>query len=374
MSMDIDTVEALRASQLPEAFLCPGSARAPDVRIGHDDDASEMGTAVHTAMREVVRGWDGDAADLIAGFQGNAKELRVLVAYGRKAWQAMAAEIKSDIEPMTELPLSADYMGVRLTGHIDLYRQVGRVAFIDDWKSGRLDRNYYHQLAAYAFLALLDDANLDEVVASVIWLREQERETYRFTRAKIAEWASLLIETVVKWDGTYKPGRACGFCPRSHSCPAVVAVVRRDVEMFAATPVLDLTTMPGPALVELHRRVKTVARFAESFDEAFRDEVKGRGGSVDAGDGTVVGFVEENGKREIDTLKAWPLLSEGYTPEEMAEFVTISASALDEVAAKKAGRGKGAGAKRDLRAKLDALQAIRQPKVWKLKERRKEQS
>lgn len=371
-------IEALRCSSLPIAFLCPGSVRAADVLIDPHHDEAALGTSAHEAMRSVVAGRDVDVDALATAHQVSAKDLGLLVWYGRKAWESMRAEFAGPCEPVTELELHHNVRldaVVMLTGHIDIAQSldVGVVAAAD-WKSGRKDADYYHQAAGYAALLMIDDIDIREVRFSVVWLREQEVQRWTFTRERINEWVLELGEKVINWDGVYHPGVHCSGCRRNHACPAVTAMVRRDVEFFAVTGngynSICLATADGEQLADLDRRQKTVAAFAKSLHEAIKAEVKARGGSVDCGNGGKLELVEENAGREIDTIKAWPVLSSQFSATEMAGFVSISATSLDEATVKQVPKGQGAKARRELRAKLDEAGAVTQRTVTKLKERK----
>jgi hypothetical protein len=84
----------------------------------------------------------------------------------------------------------------------------------------------------------------------------------------------------------------------------------------------------------------------------------------------VIHFVETNAPREVDWLKAKPVIAGLLTEEEYAPAIDASARKLEDIVGKKAGRGKGAGAKRELAEALAAAGAINQPKQRKLLEER----
>jgi hypothetical protein len=133
-------------------------------------------------------------------------------------------------------------------------------------------------------------------------------------------------------------------------------------EMSAERMAATLQELPPADRVKLFRQAKLVAVLADAAKAAVRLNVIQNGGVLDAGDGRELRVVEENGRREIDTALAWPILeSQGLTDEEMAEVVDVRASALDDVAA----------AKRELAAILEAVGAVKQGKIQKLKDVRK---
>src|SRR5262249_20028367 len=126
----------------------------------------------------VVHGRPVDVAVLALRHGVDEKELGPLVAYGRKAW----AELR-DAFPLPETEVEVEWDGtdmLRLVGHIDVLSIVEKSARLIDWKSNRKDADYYAQLAGYA-ATLIVTRGLKEATATVVWLRSQQVETYRFT-------------------------------------------------------------------------------------------------------------------------------------------------------------------------------------------------
>jgi len=236
-----------------------------------------------------------------------------------------------------------------------------------DWKTGRVDRDYYHQLAGYAAIFLLAEPNVTDVTVSVVWLRSQEIETYVITRAVIDQWLARLRLQITRT--TYSTGRHCEHCPRSHDCPAVAAKAREGVALLREPP-SDLTALSSVEVVGLYRLAKLVGKAAESMVASIRLHVI-QNGPQDSGEGTALQVVEENGGREIDVAKAWDVI-QARLPEQdqMASILRISAAALDEAIATAAGRGNGASAKRALAAELEAAGAVTMKRIQKLTEKR----
>ncbi|MGH7879732.1 MAG: PD-(D/E)XK nuclease family protein, partial [Candidatus Binataceae bacterium] len=256
--------------------------------------------------------------------------------------------------------------GYRLTGHVDLVSIVDDHARLIDWKTGRNESaDYYAQLAGYAMCLL--GRGCKEATASVVWLRSQTIETFRFERVDALEFDRKIQAHL--GNARYSYGEHCAHCPRSHACEALVAISRRDVAVFSTMEDVDgaVQTAPAALVVAMRRRAKVIEAFAKSFDESVRRRIDASG-PLDSGDGYALSLVEENGKREVDTLKAWPILQASLGDEEIAECVTVSARAADEAVAKKAGRGNGAAAKRKLAADLEAAGAVSQSTIQKLKE------
>jgi hypothetical protein len=184
------------------------------------------------------------------------------------------------------------------------------------------------------------------------------------------QWLEELMADVVKWDGRYHDGPHCGHCHRNHDCPAVTAMIRRDVAMFHEGATHDVQAMDAPTFCGYFRTLKTLEALVKEAREHARIEVERRGGSVEDGAGSVIHFIETNAAREVDFLKAKPIIDGLLSPEDSAEAIMVSAKKLEDIVAAKAGRGNGAGAKRELAAALTAAGAINQPKTRKLIEER----
>jgi len=364
----MEPLTKIRCSSLPLATICPGSVRAAEVQIDPVSEAAGVGTACHLGLAKLVRGQSPQIA-LQATTEElpkvDADELRPLFWAGVRAWKQIAEWFDN---PQCE----ADFEHGALTGHVDVCdgnTQRKTVALVD-WKSGRVDANYRDQLFGYAWLLMQDDRSIDAVSASAVWLRTGEVESYTVSRARSEEWYSAMVAIVINWDGTFHPGAHCVHCPRNHDCPAQTALVRRDVAMFSDGVATDLQTMPGPEFVGLHLKLKGLASRIEGALKSMRGEVERRGGTVDAGDGTVLHFRKEGGKRQVDTFKAWPILTAQFDDEELCKGLTVSVLTLEKIVGDKAEKGKGK-AKEAFCAALEDAGALTQPTIKKLVHERK---
>jgi hypothetical protein len=359
----------LRCSSLPLAFRCPGSVRRGVVPINEAGDAADVGTAAHEGLATMVRTGrvDWDAVPELAKKHGvDEQELRVLLAMGAKLWAAVRASFPN---ADAEVSLRQQIGSVVLTGHPDVLSAVpgpaGAVGTVGDWKGGRLDSTYREQLLGYCALVLLKHDVLTEVKAGVLWLRDGDYEPHGMTRAGLYEWLARLQAEIVNWDGIYRPGAHCQYCPRSHECAAANALARRDMAVLMdqdlpghledAETVREMREREPDKLVNLVEIARRVQKQAERVISAARDEV------IRAGD--VVGSekrltMQEKTGRQLDAWAAFPVLQEVLDDPEMAEIIDISLAKAEELVAKKAGRGNGAKAKRELIAKLEEVGAI----------------
>lgn len=362
----------LRASSLPLVFQCPGAARAPEIRISEAAEPATVGTAVHEALRSLpTRGvLDWEAIQEIADKHGvSADEVRLLCGLANKLWPELHDSFEG---ALTEVGLSHEIMpGVVLSGHVDLISvsEQRRVARAADWKTGRKDADYSHQMRAYGALVLLDDPSLEECTVTVVWIRDGEIENYTVTRETARLWLRELVERVVHWDGVYTAGAHCVHCHRAHECPAANALARRDVAAMNDAGLAErvgneLASMTADEIARLLEKADSVAVYCERVREQIKGYVARNGEVVSPG---IRLSIETQERRELDPLKAWSVLeSFGFSDEDFAEAMKLGVSQVEKIVAKKAGRGKGAAAVRDLKEKLEAAGAVSRNEIGKL--------
>lgn len=366
-------IGSIRGSAAPLAVLCPGSVRTTAVQIARTNAAAESGREFHERMTRIVRNLPVEVPE-------DDVEGRVLVAHGRACWDGLREAFPA-IE--TEVALSGELSGVRVTGHLDgLSVDVERRrAQVLDWKSGRSDADHNAQLQVYAFLVFQAYPEVERISVTVVWVREREHETVHLARSEgVGAWAADFTRRVILWDGVYHPGAHCLHCPRSHECPAVVAEGRRDVAIFAEQPPeqadieAGVNSLAPDALIALVRRARAVAKMAERVVDAARLRV-GRDGEV-VGSGSSLVLAEQS-SREVDVGKAWPVLQAHLTDAELAPMLKVSIGKAEDRVAKKAieapgaKRGAGKRAVEAFEAALDAAGAIDRTPTRVLRERRR---
>lgn len=360
----------LRCSALPLAFRCPGSVRQSDLPINDTSEAALLGTAAHKGLETLVeRGavdWHSVPA-LAKRYQVDEDELRFLLSQGTKLW----AQVKDSFpNPLVELELSHEGDGWELTGHADILGRGATAVHVGDWKSGYLDGDYREQILGYCGLALLDDRSALSASAGVLWLRELEYEHHSMQRTELDGWVERIETKIVGWDGTYRPGPHCGYCHRSHECPARNALARRDVAALANVDLTDetLSQLTNEQWINLVEMAADVSKIADRVRGLARERVL-RHGDISDGKRRLTVVTEE--RRSLDPIKAFPVLTEaGFGDEDMAQVISMSASKAEDVVAKRAPRGKGAAAVRQLREQLEAAEAIQVTQIQKLVQRR----
>lgn len=361
----------LRPSGLPLALICGGSVRPSQLAINSTNDSAELGTATHKCLAELVRtgrvDWPG-VEELALEHSFNVKEFRAQVAAGAKLWWRVCDSFP-DAEP--EQPLSHRGEGYVLKGTVDVLARTRRTARVADWKGGRLDKSYREQLLGYAALALFNDPDLDEAEGGILWIRDEDFEPYALRRNQLEAWEQRLIEKVVRWDGTYRPGPHCPDCPRRHECPAASALARHDVAAirdvdFDAAAIDALTKEQTVELLVLAREVE---KKAKRVIACIRQGVLDHGDVVGEGQRLTIKVDEE---RTVDVLEAYPILEEfwGFDEADMRQVLRLNLSDAETIIRERAPARKGQDHVRQFRAQLDAAGAIRTSEVVKLVVRR----
>lgn len=364
----------LRCSGLPLVHRCPGAARIGTLRVDDAHESADTGTAAHAGLARLVEtgrvDWDA-IPELARKHECDEEELRILIAMGAKLWEEVKATFP---DPVTEQLLRFDVgvgESVLLTGHADILCRVGRTAILGDWKTGRRDSDYSEQLRGYAALALLEDNTLESATAYVLWVRDSALEHYTMSRPALYDWLKRLETEIVRWDGTFRTGKHCQYCPRLQECPAGHALVRSAVAAIANQDLDDaqiLRDMPRAQVVQLLEQADIVKGQADRVRAAVRKLVEEGGDIVANGKRLTLEHVD---RRSLDTLKAFPVLQErGFGDEEMAQVIDISVKQAESIVAKRAGKGKGAAAVRELKAALEGANAVKIDTVTRLVTRR----
>lgn len=355
----------IRCSALPLAFTCPGSIRGAEIPIDAPNEMAREGTAGHKVLSKLVEtgklDWEW-LAEVAKDYQVDEANLRIVVAQGMKLWNQVRASFPN---PSTEIEMRHNGMGVILTGHTDIVATAAFIAYVGDWKLGRLDKNYAEQIRGYMALVLLNYDFLTKAHGSILWAREQEAEGYEMDRAGLMLWLKRLNDEVVEWDGVYHPGTHCQYCPRSHECSAANALARRDYAIVTdqnlpghledADTIRELVEKDPGRVIELWQKLGVAEKQLARVRDAIRSEVLRRGGIEGGGHKLMVQHQE---KRHLNVWPAFPVLQEELADEQMAEVINISISRVEELVRKKAGKGNGAAAVRALQEKLDAAGAI----------------
>ena len=367
----------LRASAMPTAFKCAGSVQPCALEAEEVNEAAENGTAAHKCLEPLAtKGaveWE-NIDNVCDELDGNSEEVRMLCSKATKLWAKIRDTYPAAITEIAvsyELP-ALEVAGLKLTGHIDVISIVGNLVRILDWKTGRLDANYAHQMKAYLAMVILAYPELEGGTATIAWVRSGDIENYTMTRQDALKWVHDFEERVINWDGVYRTGDHCVHCRRFHECQAGNTLARSYVAAIGDVGLdsveSQVLTLEPDACVDLYHKARLVAQIADKALKA----IKGRAEKQ----GEIIGkesklYLDSEGRREIDPEKAWGVLSDlGFQDADFAQVIKMPISKVEKRVAELAGKGNGTAAKRDLNQKLELAGAVEIREVFKLEERR----
>jgi hypothetical protein len=375
------TRTTVRCSSLPLFWKCPSSAFVDpgEVVLNQSSEPAEAGTAFHRWIAAHIRGEDLDQGDLATEHGCDADELKMLCAMGVKALKELRRHFDGCDGPlMVEAEVAADLGdGLRIVGSADLMGRQKRIALILDWKTGRVESDYGHQVRGYAYsgmekLATKVPLDIDEVVVITVWVREGVWDIDRFTVKQLQGWADELRRRVRNGRGNFNPGGHCAYCPRAAACPGRRTLLRSVIADLSVEGMKVLEWTPetraalGPQIGEMFGKVRLVEKAAQDFRETLKADIE-QHGPISIGGGRQLAIVETN-RRVLDPAKARPVLGRYLTPEEIDRATTISPSQCEGLAVAKAPKGQGAGIKREIGAALEAAGAVSINVIHALKE------
>lgn len=339
----------LRCSGLPRAFACPGSVRPVELRIDARNEAAELGTSAHEWLARVVAGESVSLDDI------PNVDLRILVAMGMRMWRQLADHFPGAIAERTAATRQFPDHGFQLSGTVDIVARGEGYTGVGDWKTGRVDSDYWAQLVGYCVLFAAEG---DIATGAILWVRDEEIENYTTTQEQRDEFLQRITDEIVAWDGVYHPGSHCGFCPRYHECEAARAHERAAVQSFSREEIVDnVAALDAVQQLDLYEQAGTVVRLAGALREALHAVVEEQGPIRTK---TRMLQLVDDPRYNIDPLSAWPVMDEfGLDDERKAEAIKISKTALEEVVKRLAPPRQGAARIRELRAALEAAGALR---------------
>jgi len=367
----------LRASAMPLALRCGGSAVPSKIRLNTSCAPADAGSAAHYVLKTLPASGrvDWSLVDVAAQlYQIDPKEISVLVALGARMWPELAPSFPNAIAEQRLVSLIYTERGSwELSGSPDFVTIGETIARGGDWKCGRKDTDYSQQMMGYNALLLLNNPGLLESHMSLIWIRTGEVETYSMTRAQLEQWLTRVESTVINWDGVLRPSDDyCHHCPRSHECDASNALARRNVAAIVDcsldSPEASLDTMSAEEKIGFYKKAKAVDIFLKGFLAALKTEALERGPI--ATDECSLEISEEL-QRDIDTKNAWPVLQSMLTDDEMVKVVDVRVSRAEKIISAKAGRGNGAKSVREFKQKLEDAGAVSYDTIEKMVLRRK---
>ena len=375
----VETTITTRCSALPLAWQCPSSQETAlgEVVINESNEASEAGNAVHRwAAAAYKQGIELDIAALAREHGCDEQELSMLCAQVRRALKELGRYLDATDAPlMVEVPLSVDIGdGITLVGTGDLVGRSRRTGLVLDYKSGRVESSYEHQLRGYALAAAEVLGEVDEIVMIVAWLRQGVWDVEKLSVAHLKDWATELRRRFRNGSGNFNPGGHCAYCKRRTDCPGRLALVRSSIAdlTVAGVPVIEWTAETraglGPQIGEMYGKAKLIEKAAQDFRDTLRADIEAHG-ALSIGGGRQLALTTVN-RRTLDTAKAREVLSQWLPHGEIDEATTISLSHAEQLAVAKAEKGKGAQTKRDITAALEASGALFIEQTFSLREQK----
>jgi len=363
---------------------CPASyvdAGEIDVEIDKVNDAANIGRCVHSIAERIVTGEITDIDSTLAisesikfGVDGAADDIEMLAGNVMRAWHGSGswAGLKGYfIEPKVETygkfqhtvknPNTGVMEDILFSGFMDVSEVISAEEIEEasvknwgitlDWKTGRKGDDAAHkgQMMAYATMLAADNPKLEQVTTIICWVRDKSFSIVTFKREEIRDWFKNFIHRHAFWDGrTYSPGDHCSWCKRFYDCPARSKMINSAVNDLVAyendkSLVLnsDGELVDPDKLFDAYNQAKVLKRMIDSFMEDLKVEVRKRGDvPIPQLDGKGFGYKSRRGNATFDTFKAWGVLQDHFTDDEMSNIISIGKGKLETVAKSKAEKGK----------------------------------
>jgi len=324
----------VRPSALPLAMRCPGSLVPAQVRIEGRNTEANLGSACHAAIAEIIRGNAPDYGQIASYWDTPRGEIVRLTELAAQIWSESIAELFPDCR--VEQKMQQVFGDMELVGTADVVCSYPRRVL--DWKFGRRADDYTPQIQAYAALALAtwppgendfpvyaeSMSRSTRVEAYICWVRDGELETYSWAADEIDGFVAR-IARVAGDDERYVPGDHCAICSKKHECVARRQLVRQSVRSIAD---VDISQMAATDIVEFRRRLTLLDDAVKQGRAALRLFVQENGPQL-SDDGYALRLVDKK-IRTIVTDKAWTTLCRLFDDKEMAGFVTVGLTKMQE--------------------------------------------
>lgn len=353
-----------RCSSLPLIIKCGAAAIAPLRPIRKEHPLALEGTVAHELLRKLPQGArieDDDIQAAASQYGADPKGLALLCRNGKTLWFELR-EFFQGADDETYLEHEIIPGKLKLTGHSDLLRIQGKTARGADWKCGYLDKDYREQMMGYNALVLSTHPELQESSFTLLWVRDKQHETHTLRREDLDGWIRRLNDKIESGFDGYDIGDHCVYCPRSQECDGFDDYTRLALRPFVTTEVelkedvqATLERMEPSEIILRYQQAKAVKALAERFEEAVRLRVIGNG-PIQGNQYEIA--ATEQARRDVLPEKAWDTLLDVLTPDELPRALKIRLSEAENMVAAKAPKRGGAAAKRDLKQRLEAAEAI----------------
>ena len=333
----------IRASSTPRLLACPASHHAPGERINPDSPEARLGSGAHVVNETLPKtgqpDWDR-IPEVAREFRVEEKELRILAAQSKRLWDSEVPGWDCTLADIFEGATAEGQksmgigLGVTLTGSPDLFVDRDNNTYVLDWKTGRVDRDHTAQLAAYALLAGRGKTVGAHVF--VAWVRDGELEQWSRSTGEIDDHRVSIAKAAASWDGEYRPGSHCAFCPLEASCSAKTALVRRDIGAILDSDAEAFGALEPARQIGLVEQARDIERLCKRVVDAAREHVSEHGDIEADGRALRVTTVE---RQSVDTRAAMAVLRQHIPAEKLADTVTVQLGKAKKIAGEDAPRG-----------------------------------
>lgn len=254
-----------RPSSTDRVLRCPSSAQPTEHEFNPTSDAANLGRAVHQVLHAHGAGLTPDIEKTAEAHQLDAdqtEELGMLYRFGAKMHDEHVAEWLT-FDTRYEETLESDLF----KGTPDIYDHSTKRGVIVDWKTGRVSRNYYGQLCAYAHLVRAKHGPSQEYICITAWVRSGDVEVSRITNEQLDEFEDMFRHALKKAGKEYNPGDVCGFCPRQLDCTARQAWIH---DAGQALQTADAGQLTASKLAELYPQAKMLEEALKRYNQALR--------------------------------------------------------------------------------------------------------
>lgn len=368
----------IRASRCDTAWECAESiVLDPErVRINQPHELTELGIAFHEWARSIESDERSDPAVIAQRYGVDADELDMLCAFAMIAERDIGNWFAgSDTEVEYSHTCEFDcppYTHLRLSGSIDRQKIVDEKSWRHlDYKTGYLDGGYDHQQRCYAFLAVINDPEIEEVYSAVSYVRLGWWEAKTYTREELLAWHRDFMLRLRNGLGSFNPADHCGRCDRLHGCPGAKAYTQHSLAILGdGTVPVELTvankaTM-GPVLAQYLRDVRFIEKRCQQFRAVLKMQIQNVGPVPSGIDGKVLGITKSS-RRSLDAKRSWPILVQHLSQDEINGACSVSLSKCQDAVAAKMETGKGK-ARTALAEQLQAAGAVKTAVIESLKE------
>lgn len=348
----------MRCSGLPVFWQCPSSQLPCEHPYNPESDAAALGKAVHEALAMMVTGPPyPDLATLAGKHDVELDELSRLYATGRDAWERLERYLAPGSETKTEQRL--EMRGMPFTGTADVLTLTQTQLVCVDWKSGRIRTDVRAQVLGYLCIARALHGPRDVYRCVVAWLQYDDIETHDFTDGDLNAFMANYHDKVRDIGKAYAPGAACRYCQRQLVCKAKQEFVQSTALAVSDCIRYGKKLFTPERMGEVYERVKLLEKAIEQFKDAVKLHVAEHGG-LDLPNGKRL--VERHYQRNIyDPRASWKVLTQkhGFSADEMAQVMSVSATAVKRLIGQKVGQGEKGHAQQAALQDIQDEQGIR---------------